>query len=478
MTNSRAIYLCLISFIAGIFINSYFPLGWIIMPALFIFGAGLLVVFGSSTKPRRALVYGLILISLFFGIFWHSYFNLRDVSTLAVGYNELDALIIEEPEVKTNTAHLKVRSSDGEKFLLITDKYFDGGYYDLISIKGDFHKPEPFEGFDYPGYLAKDGIYLLSFYPEIEVVGKENAFLFDKILSFKEESRKKIYRYFTEPHASILSALILGDNNSIPDSWQNRLSVSGVQHITSVSGLHITVLLMVIVSLGVGVGVNRKWSSVASIFIIFLFIAMIGGQPAAMRAGIMGIALVIAQLLGRMSDSNRIVVFVASIMLLMNPFLLKHDIGFQLSFMAVIGIINYSDFFKSLLKPLPGLMKETLATSFSAYLFTFPLISYYFGEVSLIFPLTNLLILPFVYWIMIFGIGLISLGSLGLIFVPLIWVPLIYLVNVVYFLSNFPGASIGVNFFSSLLIFIFIFLLIRNFDKIRETFMFSKFTKI
>ncbi len=438
------------------------------MPILFIFGSGLLLTFRSKKDLQKIVVCGLLLLSLSFGTFRHSYFNFKNESILSVGYNELSVIIIEEPEIKSTTKHLKVRSSEGEKILLITDRYFEGDYYDLLSIKGEFHKPEPFEGFDYPGYLAKEGIYLVSFYPKIEITGKENHFLFSKIFSFKQDSRRKIYSHFAEPHASILAAMILGDKNNIPENWQKRLSVSGVRHITAVSGLHITVLLIVSLSLGTSLGVDRRWASIMAIIAVFLFIIMIGGHSSAIRAGIMGSTLIFARLLGRMSDGNRIIVLVATAMLLINPLLLKHDIGFQLSFMAVIGIMNYSDFFKLFLRAFPGIIKETLAASFSAYLFTFPLIGHYFGEASLVFPLTNILILPLVYWIMIFGMGFIFLGSIGVIFIPFIWILLIYSINVVYLLSSLSISSIEVSSFAAFIIFIAFYLKIGSTKKIAE----------
>jgi len=162
----------------------------------------------------------------------------------------------------------------------------------------------------------------------------------------------------------------------------------------------------------------------------------------------MGGLFLLGQKIGRRSVSSRAIVIAAGIMLVINPLLLFYDVGFQLSFLAVLGIIYLSPAFRRWLRFVPEVkffnFRSILVMTFSAYIFTLPILIYNFGRVSLIGPLTNVLILPFIYWIMIFGF-IFSLA--GMFWQPLAWILswpvwflLTYLLKVVEFFSQ-PWAA-------------------------------------
>ena len=160
---------------------------------------------------------------------------------------------------------------------------------------------------------------------------------------------------------------------------------------------------------------------------------MIGFQPSSIRAGIMGGLFVLAQAFGRKSVGTRAIILTGGIMLIINPLLLFYDIGFQLSFLAVFGIISLAPYFKKRVK------STILATTLSAYIFTAPILLYNFGKISFVGPLTNILIIPVIYWIMILGLAF-SLLSLvfplgaSLLSFPL-WLLLTYVVKIVELFS-------------------------------------------
>jgi len=141
----------------------------------------------------------------------------------------------------------------------------------------------------------------------------------------------------------------------------------------------------------------------------------------------------LAQAFGRKSVGTRAIILTAGIMLLINPLLLFYDIGFQLSFLAVLGIITLAPYFKKWVK------STILATTLSAYIFTLPILFYNFGRISLIGPLVNILVIPVIYWIMILGLAfsiltlIFPLGS-WLISFPL-WLLLTYITKIVDFFS-------------------------------------------
>jgi competence protein ComEC len=169
---------------------------------------------------------------------------------------------------------------------------------------------------------------------------------------------------------------------------------------------------------------------------------MIGAPASAIRAAIMGILYLTAQYFGRISSGERPVVFAATLMLFFNPLLLRYDVGFQLSFLAILGIVYFYQFFFEKFKKFPKLIKESLASTLSAQIFTFPILIYNFGQISLISPLSNVLILPILPAITILGF---IFSFFGIIFKPIgyflsfpCWLLLSYLLKVVDFCSKIP----------------------------------------
>jgi competence protein ComEC len=157
-----------------------------------------------------------------------------------------------------------------------------------------------------------------------------------------------------------------------------------------------------------------------------------------------------------MNTSSRTVVFAAAVMLAQNPLLLKLDVGFQLSFLAIMGIIYllpiFQDYFfrcfpvewfKKIwwLSWLPvKTLGDLLAMTLAAQVFTLPILIYNFGYLSLVSPITNILIVPLLPYIMgsgfIFGIGGIIFQPLGWLLSLPCWLLLTYLIEIVNFFSQ------------------------------------------
>src|SRR3989339_177864 len=148
------------------------------------------------------------------------------------------------------------------------------------------------------------------------------------------------------------------------------------------------------------------------------------------RAGILATLFLLAEKLGRQGHRERIIVLAGALMLLANPLLLFYDIGFQLSFLAVLGLIYLDSFIKNSLLKIARIKNEKLenfvgmiSATLSAQIFTIPIMLYNFGNVSLIAPITNVLILPIVEPLMILGflssfVGIFSVTLAMIFFVP------------------------------------------------------------
>jgi competence protein ComEC len=158
----------------------------------------------------------------------------------------------------------------------------------------------------------------------------------------------------------------------------------------------------------------------------------------------------LAQHLGRLSAGQRAVVFAAAFMLVLNPLLLRLDVGFQLSFLAILGMIYFQPFFSELLKKIPNPkffpVATTLSATLSAQIFTLPILIYNFGYISLTSPITNILIVPFLapisILIFVFGLAGVVFYHLGLILSLPVWLCLTYITKVIDLFSKVSFASL------------------------------------
>ena len=295
-----------------------------------------------------------------------------------------------------------------------------------------------FEDFNYKDFLLKDGIYSVMYYPKIEFLGQGDrglaSIFYGGVLKIKDRLREVINQNLSPPQSSILAAILLGDKRQISDEWKEKLNYAGVRHLTAVSGMHVAILTAILMSVLIALGFWRQQAFYFTIVLIVLFIIMTGLQPSAVRAGIMGGLFLFAHYLGRGNLSDRTVVFAASFMLVQNPLLLRLDVGFQLSFLAMMGIIYF----------LPYLQKyfgKILAMTLSAQIFTLPVLIYNFGYISLAAPLSNILIVPLLPFLMGLGFLFVILGAvlqpLGWLFSLPVWLLLTYIIKIVNWLSDY-----------------------------------------
>lgn len=361
----------------------------------------------------------------------------------------LRGIVIRESEMREQSRQItvgKIRVREESvvgHVLITTEKYSSWNYGDEIEFKGKLVSPPVFPEFNYRNYLLKDSIYSLMYHPEITLIGKDKGnFILAKILGAKKRIEELIFRSFSPPHSSFLTALLIGDQSKIGQDWNLKLSYAGLRHLTAVSGMHVAILTALFMSVLLGLGLRQRQSFLATLVLMVLFVILTGLHASAIRAGIMGGFYILGRALGRESRSSRSIVFAALLMLIQNPFLLKNDIGFQLSFLAMLGIIYLMPHFKKFLNFLPNSfqLKESLTMTLSAQVFTIPVLIYNFGYISLVSPISNVLVVPVLSWIMGLGFLFILAGTiwfpLGWIFSLPLWFLLSYLIKIVELASS------------------------------------------
>ena len=394
--------------------------------------------------------------------------------------------IIQKPDEKIDKTNLTIgrikidRQSLVGTVLITVPLYSNYQYGDVLEIKCKLQEPGVWKDFNYHEYLARYDIYSVCFRPKIQVLktGQGN-FFYNKIIVFKNTIQNLINQNFTEPQGSIFSALLLGIKRQIPLKVRNWFSRAGLAHVLAVSGLHIAILFGLINDFLVkGLMLRRQMAFWLLIVIMVFFVILVGAPVSAVRAAIMMAALLYGEKIGRPQNGIRVLILAASLMLLANPKLLKSDIGWQLSFSSILGIALLKNYFQGLFKKIPNFThrfpaRDMLSITCSAYLFTLPLILYYFGNLSLSAPLANILVLPILPLLMILGFLFMIFGGiwpvLAMILKWPIWILLTYMIGITKFLAALPGFSFIFGRVSFWLVAALYFLIIMFIIKIKKT---------
>ena len=242
---------------------------------------------------------------------------------------------------------------------------------------------------------------------------------------------------------AVVAAMTLGDKSQLTKELRDTYAVSGASHILALSGLHLGIiytLLSLLLS-------RRRWQVISQVVIIvciWLFVFLVGMSASVVRSAVMITVYALLSLGHRDKMSVNTLAFAAIVMLLFNPKSL-FDVGFQLSFMAVLAILLFYPLFESVWSQqflfghrLFRWLWTTLAVSCAAQIGVAPLIAYYFGRFSYYFLLTNLVVVP--------AATLILYLSLLVLLIPSLAYLLIYIVDalnqLLLWITMLPGASI------------------------------------
>lgn len=453
MTKSKIFLILSLSFILGIFLASIFESDAFL---IYVLGIISIIIVTLGYKNKIALIAGLAILFLALGI-WRTQNALQKIAENNLDGKNIseDTVVAKEPEEKDNYKNIVVKTEEGIKVLLRVNINADIDYGDELKIECTLKIPENKEDFNYKMYLAKDKIFYLCQNARFEKTGNNSGNKFYAgILNLKNKMADKINQMVPYPESALGNGLIFGGSGDLPKELKNNFSRTGMTHIVAVSGYNVTIIAEYLILLGIFIGLWRKQAFWFAIVGIFLFVLMCGFPSSAVRAGVMGSLLLWAMKNGRLANSWNAIIFAGAVMLLINPLALRWDIGFQLSFLAAIGIIALSPFWeKSFIKNHKALgFSEIFLLSLSAQIFVLPVILYNFGTLSLVSLAANLLILLIIPISMLLVFltavaGLIS-NILALPFAWLAYLPLKYEVWVVKTLGELPWASKTLENFS------------------------------
>jgi len=305
-------------------------------------------------------------------------------------------------------------------------------------------------------YHSGKGIFLLAYQrDEVAAVQIPPETLRERAACLRREIENILELSFPKDTLPFVKALLLGNTEDLDYATDTALKISGIRHVVAVSGLHVSILFALLNT----VTLRRRFLSFfAGIPVLVIFAAVAGFTPSVSRACLMSGLMLAGKLLDREYDGMTSLSFAALIMMLLNP-LVVTSVSFQLSVASVAGIFLFEPRLRPWLTAQFTIPKEknwksrlirwfvsSVSVSLSAMSLTTPLCAWYFGMVSLVGVVTNLLTLWIIstIFICIIAVCLLSLlwqGGAVILAWILSW-PVRYVLGVAFRLSELPLAAV------------------------------------
>ncbi|MBC8171466.1 MAG: ComEC/Rec2 family competence protein, partial [Anaerolineae bacterium] len=328
----------------------------------------------------------------------------------------IEGIITADPDLRDDRALLRVeveriiRGGDiisvNGLVLVQTSTFTSVRYGDRIRATGFLSLPAEFDTFSYADYLARGGVFSLMRNALVEVdSGGNGSSFYNALFELRSTAAKQIAAYLPEPQASLLTGILLGQENNISPEIQDAFTATGVAHIVAISGFNMAVISGLIASI-----FKRfpwRWvAGFAAITMLVIYTLLVGANPAVVRAAIMSSLVIVAGLVRRKTYLPASLAFVVLLMSVLNPTIIQ-DISFQLSFFATLGLMLFTEpltrrfdtvltrlFSETTAVRLSGILTEPLIVTLAALSLTLPLTIVYFNRLSLVTLPVNLLVVP------------------------------------------------------------------------------------
>lgn len=462
------------AWVAGIYLGARFDLP----PVLLLAGLVPLPLLLFRKKHRKSIILSSLSLIALFAAAWYAYQSLHIIDADDLRYYHdrgpvaVRGVVARDPEISDRSTHLYFHAAEirtGEEWrpvagsaLLFVPRISDYKYGDILRVTGELETPPQLNDFDYLGYLAHQGIYRTMLYPDIEIEARGAGF---KPLAWIYELRaslgQTLAKVLPEPQASLAQGILLGIRENMPQSVKDDFIRTGTAHLLAISGLNLGIIAGITLSLGIWLFGRRHylyvWLALAT---IWLYALLTGMHPPVVRGAIMASLFLTAELLGRQRSAITALIFAAAIMVGVSPYILG-DAAFQLSFLAMAGLVFFFPSFRSLgrraVKAFIGeegamvtaatFISDSLSVTMAAVIAVWPVVAYYFGIISFVGPLATFLLLPALPLVILAGA---ASGLAGLIFLPagqiigwLAWLSLAYMIYMVSGLASSPLAFIN-----------------------------------
>lgn len=431
--------LCLIAGILVYLQTDYFH------TVLYYLGIGLLITLYLSIFYSNALVRGIAACLLLFLSGWVLIYHKTLINnpihfTNQGTFTHYQAIITSNAEIKPKTYRVeaeiqlvkhsaKWHNATGKIFLYFNrtearrPKY--GDIFLIKNMPSEIDLPKNPEELDYRQFLHNKGIYAHHFLWQKEYlqIGHQAP---SQILNIAHRANLYADSVFkahleTVNEYAITNAMVVGTRDDIDSDLLNAYSASGAIHVLSVSGMHVGILLIVLRWIFASIkdkGKYGRWAfTIIVLILLWTYAVFTGLSSTVLRATVMFSFIQIGTSINRQHNIYNILAVSALVLLCYNPYWLA-DVGFQLSYLAILGIVYLHPYLNQLINPTNRLVRnlwEGAVVCFAAQLFTAPLSIYYFHQFPTYFLIAN----PFVA---LFSFSILPVGLLLLIFacVPLV----------------------------------------------------------
>jgi len=273
-------------------------------------------------------------------------------------------------------------------------------------------------GFDYRKYLAQKGVGACIFaYPYFIEAGEDRkgCYLVQTGLEIRIRIVNVINSSLPRQQAGLLNGMLIGYRKGLSEEVQEAFSNAGLTHIMAVSGANVAFLILPLSFLFRQLRIRKRVSNLLIMLFLAMFVFITGFEPSVLRAVLMAYVVLTAAILYEKPDVYASLAFSCIILLLANPCMLFHA-GFQLSYMATLGIVMLQKNICKLIKRcrIPGKAAEIMAVTLAAQLGTMPVTITHFNRMSLIAVIPNMLVAPMLEFITILGMLMAIFGQFSL----------------------------------------------------------------
>lgn len=437
-------YSVIFAFLLGVFIFENVGLGFYSIVFLLVASIYFLIAFKNIK---------LLFIILFFILGAWRILNIEKINNADFLLNkevEFIGVIIAEPDKREFSTHYVVKLDDYNSTVRLTLARFPQLFFnEKISFKGKIQKPETFENengiiFDYPKFLAKDGIAYVIFHPIIisreknvpdNLFQKSIIIFYETLIYIKNIFSITLQKELKEPEAGLAAGILIGSKQALGKELLEDFRRAGLIHLVVLSGYNVTIIADAVRKILSGLPIFYAKS--LSIFFIISFAILTGASATTIRASIMAIISVSVFSTTRKYQVNRALWVAAFLMVFQNPRILTGDPGFQLSFVATLGLIHISPLIYAKLKFVTEKfqIREIISSTIATQIVVLPLLIKMTGEISVVAMISNLLVLPLMPTAML--LSAIS-GTFSFLypFTKIISLPTYFILNFIIFVAE------------------------------------------
>ena len=309
----------------------------------------------------------------------------------------------------------------GDKLLVWMPRGIDVGSGDRLRVRAEVELAEDFDGFAYSEYLARQGIAAIGRASEAERIAPATG-AGSVLAGVRAALLGGLNSVIPEPEAALGAGILLGVRASIAPEINEAFAIAGLTHVVAISGWNIAIVAALVAAMARPLEKRpggRYSSATVAATTVAGYVLLTGASPSVVRAALMAGCMLVARLGGSRAHAASALGLAALLMLLVAPAVLW-DVGFQLSLLATAGLIWFGAPIERRLPGWPAWIREPVALTLAAQVTTLPVILVNFERLSLVAPLANVLVVPFVPMAMLFSavasvVGLID----GAVHIPL-----------------------------------------------------------